>query len=136
MLKFKRELLTTCLIIFIGITLVNMNQWIKIAAGVLGGLTIIASLGGFKGNNKKNNNSRQSIEVEELPDDILDGNNMPRVNKPDRFRRESEQNVRNLQEGLSKASNVITNLSIIANSIVRMFFEDPRVQLSPTTYIY
>lgn len=134
MLKFKRELLTTCLMLIIGITLV-MNQWIKIAAGVLGGLTIIASLGGFKGN-KKNNNSRQSIEVEELPDDILDGNNMPRVNKPDRFRRESEQNVRNLQEGLSKASNVITNLSIIANSIVRMFFEDPRVQLSPTTYIY
>ena len=135
MLTFNRELLKTCLIIFIGITLVNMNQWIKIAAGVLGGLTIIASLGGFKGN-KKNNSSRQSIEVEELPDDILDGNNMPRVNKPDRFRRESEQNVRNLQEGLSKASNVITNLSIIANSIVRMFFEDPSVQLSPTTYIY
>lgn len=122
-----------------GIIFITMNLFFKIAAGVIGGLAIVASLGGFSKNNseaKKDNNDVLNSSSDSIPDDIFDGNNnIAPQNKGERVRRETEQGVRNLQEGLTKASNVLGHISIICNSIVKMFYEDPYVRVTPTTYI-
>lgn len=111
-----------------------MKTWIKISAGLLGGIAIVASLGGFGGNKK----TTTTIELEpEISDDIFDGKRTPtqrRVN-PDSIREKNEQNIRNLQEGLTKASNVLGHISIICNSVVKMFYEDPCIRVTPTTFI-
>lgn len=106
----------------------------KIAAGLLGGLAIVASLGGFRGK-KKVNNTTTTTETE-IPDDIFDGNRQqPQSRNSESIRAENEQNIRNLQEGLTKASNVLGHISIICNSVVKMFYEDPCIRVTPTTFI-
>lgn len=121
-----------------GIYLICMNTFFKIAAGVIGGIAIIASLGGFsRGDNE---NKKKTIESDDtISDDIFDGNNDVVSREPrkgEKIRRETEQNVRSLQEGLTKASNVLGHISIICNSVVKMFYEDPCIRTTPTTYIY
>ena len=113
-----------------------MNTFFKIAAGIIGGLAIIASLGGFSG--KKSEDNKSDYQEQEISDDIFDGNveaSLPQ-GKGERIRRETEQKVRNLQEGLTRASNILGHISIICNSLVKMFCEDPCVRVTPTTYIY
>ena len=116
----------------------RMKTWIKIVAGIIGGTAIIASLGGFKRN--KPQEQQTSYDVEELPDDILDGNNIQVPQTPqrrgERIRRETEQNVRGLQDGLTRASNILGHISIICNSVVKMCYEEPTIRITPTTYIY
>ena len=121
-----------------------MNNLFKIAAGILGGVAIIVSLGGFsrgKGNKQgvaTNDTVEDSpvVDSSEIPDDILDGNNvLPEKKRGERIRRETEENVRSLQEGIAKASHVLGHISTICNSILKMFYEDPCVRITPTTYI-
>lgn len=115
---------------------IHMNIFFKIAAGIIGGVAIIASLGGFSKNSEKKSESRIE-ESEEIPDDIFDGNtNYSTQRKGETIQRKTEQNVRNLQEGLSKASNVLGHISIICNSIVKMFYEDPCIRTNPSSIIY
>lgn len=114
---------------------IHMNIFFKIAAGIVGGVAIIASLGGFNKNSEKKAESR--IEgSDEIPDEIFDGNiDYNPQKKGESIQRKTEQNVRNLQEGLSKASNVLGHISIICNSIVKMFYEDPCIRTNPSTII-
>ena len=110
----------------------------KIAAGVLGGIAIVASLGGFGGKNKNNTTTNDYEPEPEISDDIFDGVRQqpaPRRRNPDTIRAKNEQNIRNLQEGLTKASNVLGHISIICNSVVKMFYEDPCIKVTPTTFI-
>ena len=58
---------------------IHMNIFFKIAAGIVGGVAIIASLGGFSKNSEKKSESRIE-ESEEIPDDIFDGNMKVRMN--------------------------------------------------------
>ena len=107
----------------------------KIVAGVIGGVAIVASLGGFGGKKKK---EEKIYEPEpEISDDIFDGvrQETPRKRNPESIRARNEQNIRNLQEGLTKASNVLGHISIICNSVVKMFYEDPCIRVTPTTFI-
>lgn len=112
-----------------------MKTWIKIAAGLLGGLAIIASLGGFS--RKKNTEPTYTEpEEQEIPDDIFDGNRYPSPRKKaDYIQNKNEQNIRGFQEGLAKASNILGHICIICNSVVKMMYEDPCVRVTPTTYI-
>lgn len=117
-----------------------MNTWIKIAAGVLGGIAIIASLGGFRG--KKGNNEveqKRPYEEDEISDDIFDGNR-DCIETETKTRRKpegvlKEENIKNLQEGLTKASNVLGHIGIIFNSIIKIFYNDPSLKVTPTTLI-
>lgn len=122
-----------------GIIFIKMNLFFKIAAGVIGGIVIVASLGGFSKNSsetERNNNSFNNSSYDSIPDDIFDGNNnLVPQNKGEIMRRRTEMGVKNLQEGLTKASNVLGHISIICNSIVKMFYENPCVKVTPTTYI-
>ena len=87
-------------------------------------------------NSEKKSESRIE-KSEEIPDDIFDGNmNYSTQRKGETIQRKTEQNVRNLQEGLSKASNVLGHISIICNSIVKMFYEDPCIRTNPSSIIY
>jgi hypothetical protein len=114
---------------------IHMNIFFKIAAGIVGGVAIIASLGGFNKNSEKKSESRIE-ESDEIPDEIFDGNiDYNPQKKGESIQRKTEQNVRNLQEGLSKASNVLGHISIICNSIVKMFYEDPCIRTNPSTII-
>ena len=107
----------------------------KIAAGLVGGIAIVASLGGF-GGKKKTTTTNQRPEPE-ISDDIFDGNRQssPQKRNSESIRARNEQNIRNLQEGLTKASNVLGHISIICNSVVKMFYEDPCIRVTPTTFI-
>lgn len=111
-----------------------MKTWMKIAAGLIGGIAIVASLGGFGG--KKTTTTNQLPEPE-ISDDIFDGNRQssPQKRNSESIRAKNEQNIRNLQEGLTKASNVLGHISIICNSVVKMFYEDPCIRVTPTTFI-
>lgn len=112
-----------------------MNLFFKIAAGIIGGLAIVVSLGGFTKNNSNSDNVNNPSS-DSIPDDIFDGNNnIAPQNKGELFRRETEKGVRNLQEGLTRASNILGHISIICNSFVKMFYSDPCVKVTPTTYI-
>ena len=115
----------------------NMNMFFKIAAGIVGGIAIIASLGGFskKTSEKKNVESSDFEREETIPDDIFDGNVNVEYRKGQAIQRKTEQGVRSLQEGLSKASNVLGQISIICSSIVKMFYDDPCIRTNPTTII-
>lgn len=106
----------------------------KIAAGILGGIAIVASLGGFGG--KKNNNNTTTIpESEEISDDIFDGNRQRPRREAESIQNRNEQDIRGLQEGLSKASNILGHIGIICNSLVKIFYEDPCIRVTPTTFI-
>lgn len=114
---------------------IHMNIFFKIAAGIVGGVAIIASLGGFNKNSEKKAESRIE-DSDEIPDEIFDGGiDYNPQKKGESIQRKTEQNVRSLQEGLSKASNVLGHISIICNSIVKMFYEDPCIRTNPTTII-
>lgn len=121
-----------------------MKTWIKVAAGILGGLTIIASLGGFKRGRNNDENRTVSYEPEpEIPDEIFDGNR----NYPQRRRdgensnrgysiiSRNEQNFRNIQSGLTRASDVLGHISVIVSSVIKIFHEDPCIKVTPTTFI-
>lgn len=115
----------------------EMNIWMKIAAGLLGGIAIVASLGGFKGKDKTTTTTNYEPEPE-ISDDIFDGirePEPPQRKNSNSIRARNEQNIRNLQEGLTKASNVLGHISIICNSVVKMFYEDPCIKVTPTTII-
>ena len=124
-----------------------MNLFFKIAAGVLGGVAIVFSLGGFSSKEKEatNEGERMSREVEsdEIPDEILDGNldyvaPTPQ-RKGERIRRETEQKVKTLQDNLYRVSNVLGHISNIFDSIMKIIYDNGpsnRVKVSPTTYIY
>lgn len=114
-----------------------MNTWIKIAAGVLGGIAIIASLGGFRGKKENNEVEQKPYEEDEISDDIFDGNRecveIETRKKPGGVLK--EENIKNLQEGLTKASNILGHIGIIFNSIIKIFYNDPSLRVTPTTLI-
>lgn len=124
-----------------------MNLFFKIAAGLIGGVAIVFSLGGFSSKEKEatNEGERMSREVEsdEIPDEILDGNldyvaPTPQ-RKGERIRRETEQKVKTLQDNLYRVSNVLGHISNIFDSIMKIIYDNGpsnRVKVSPTTYIY
>ena len=124
-----------------------MNLFFKIAAGVLGGVAIVFSLGGFSSKEKEatNEGERMSREVEsdEIPDEILDSKldyvaPTPQ-RKGERIRRETEQKVKTLQDNLYRVSNVLGHISNIFDSIMKIIYDNGpsnRVKVSPTTYIY
>lgn len=112
-----------------------MNTWMKIATGLLGGIAIIASLGGFGGKKKKSEPAAIYETETEISDDIFDGNRGPQRRNPETIRNRNEQNIRSIQEGLTKASNVLGHIGIICNSLVKMFYEDPCIKVTPTTFI-
>lgn len=103
----------------------------KIATGILGGIAIIASLGGFGGKKKE----KVTTTTTEISDDIFDGNRQPDQRSSESIREKNEQNIRSIQESLAKASNVLGHISIICNSVVKMFYEDPCIRTTPTTFI-
>lgn len=109
-----------------------MKTWIKVATGILGGIAIIFSLGGFGSKEKRCEcNTTAPIEEEEIPDEIFDGKRDLQINT----RETNENKFRNFQEGLAKASNILGHVGIIVSSVIKMFYGDPYIKVTPTTYI-
>ena len=123
-----------------------MNLFFKIAAGVLGGVAIVFSLGGFSSKEKELNNEEErmsrEVESDEIPDEILDGNldyTPTPQRRGEKIRRETERNVKTLQDSLYRVSNVLGHVSNIFDSIMKIIYNDApsnRLKVSPTTYIY
>ena len=122
-----------------------MNVWVTAAAGILTGLTVFVSLGGFsRGKKEENNtvNNDREFSSSEIPDEILDGPLEEEVrpssgkHREQELRSRTEKGVRDFQEGLNKLSNVIGNLANAVTSIMRIFYEEPAERVTPSMIIY
>lgn len=115
-----------------------MNFWIKLAAGVISGAVVMYAFGGFKKDQsdqqKPNPTPPPNNEpYYEDPDDIFSErdrlyrqrqqeiqaqqNNLPSNN----IRQATEQNIRDLQNGLGRASDILGHICNICRSIVGIF---------------
>lgn len=116
-----------------------MTTLFKIAAGILGGIAIVASLGGFGGKKSVNNEHQQQYKEsdgEEIPDSIFDGiRPEPSKRCNSNIVMRNEENIRDLQNGFTRASSILGHISIIINSIIKMFYDDPCLRVTPTTII-
>lgn len=120
-----------------------MNLFVKIAAGVIGGIAIIASLGGFTKNSEENIEKKPDEKPREKKKpnyDIFDFSDFEDAErdantqkKGELIQRTTERNVRGLQDGLSKASNILGQFCNICGCILKMFYNDPRLD---NTYGY
>ena len=92
-------------------------------------------------NNEEERMSRE-VESDEIPDEILDGNldyTPTPQRRGEKIRRETERNVKTLQDSLYRVSNVLGHVSNIFDSIMKIIYNDApsnRLKVSPTTYIY
>lgn len=120
-----------------------MNIYVKLGVGLLTGLAVIASLGGFKKNSKKNDSDPEDYKGScGIPDEILDGNlrsgqNQQReMSKAQKYQRESEKSIRTTQQVLTQVSGTLETLSVIVSGILKLFCYDSNNRISPSTYIY
>lgn len=98
-----------------------MNFLLKVAAGLVGGIAIVGSLCFSERKQQKPKNVGDDI-----PDSILDGPLPTQLNPEEPQQTKAEENIRNIQTGLNKASNVIEQISSIVRSIIRIFFTNDR----------
>lgn len=122
-----------------------MNVWVTAAAGILTGLTVFVSLGGFSRGKKEEENNTVNNDREfsssEIPDEILDGpleevRPSSGKHREQELRSRTEKGVRDFQEGLNRLSNVIGNLANAVTSIMRIFYEEPVERVTPSMIIY
>lgn len=115
-----------------------MNLILKIVTGLIGGIAVVASIGYAEKKRKRRasqvNWKNIDIPAEDIPDSIFDGP------LPDSFyeeyakkkglvmQKKTEQSVRTLQDGLSKASSVLSQISTICSSIIKIFYDDPYIK--------
>ena len=115
-----------------------MNVFLKVAVGVIGGIAIVGSL--CFGERKKKQEETFSNFPDSIPDEPL---NLEQQQNTDSLQTKTEENIRNLQSGLNKASNVLEQIGNIVRSVIRIFYGnnnnyygDNDIYTSPTTIIY